>query len=369
MRIAIEALGIHRYGGGRSAIINLLNALLQIDTKNHYDLLLSQYEPSLVIEKQVNQFLCPFRNRILARFWLQLVIPLQQKKWNLIHFTKNLGTFGHSIPTIVTIHDLTTVLYPDIFPRLDVWYWKHIEKLTAEKADKLIAVSKTTARDIETIYAIPAEKIQVIYHGLAPNFHPATSEEIRSIKRKYKLSNDYLLYIGRIDRKKNLPMLIRAFSEFRNHSSFTGKLVIVGEEYEKTRENTIYDLIEELELTDKTIFTGLVPDVDLPAIYSGAIATLFPSYHEGFGLVALEAMGCGSPLIASDAGAIREVTAGAAKIVSSIDSTHFARAIIDVTADSLLQQQMRQKGLARAANFTWEDAAENTLRLYEKYSR
>jgi len=368
-RIAIDALGIHRYGGGRSAILNLLDALFQIDRKNQYDLFLSQSETSLPNNEQVHQYICPFRNRFLSRLWLQFIVPLCQKKWNLIHFTKNLGVFGHSLPNIVTIHDMTTVLYPEIFPRFDVWYWRHIGKITVQKAEMLIAVSHTTAQDIEKIYSISPDKIQVIHHGIDRNFHPKDLEAIQTTKRKYQIPDNYLLFVGHIDRKKNLPMLIHAFAKVTQTPAFNGKLVIVGEEYEKTREGTIYPLIRELDLVEDIILVGFVPDQDLPAIFSGATATLFSSYHEGFGLVALEAMACGSPLIASDAGAIREVTGEASRIVSSNDSSHFAQAILEVLENPTLQQKMREEGLVRASTFSWEAAAQKTLSLYEKYAR
>jgi len=369
IRVAIDALGIHRYGGGRSSILNLLLTLLEIDKKNHYDLFLSQYEGDFANNNHVNQIICPFGNRFITRLWLQLFVLFRQGNWDLFHFTKNLGTFGHSIPTIVTIHDMTTILYPDIFPIFDVWYWRYIERFTVHNADKLIAVSKTTAQDIAEIYSVSPDKIKVIYHGVASHFHPSKEETIERVKKKYSLSNDYLLYVGHIDRKKNLPMLIRAYAEVIRSSAFEGKLVIAGEEYQKTREITIYRLIEELNLEEKITLTGPVLDIDLPATYSGATATLFPSYHEGFGLVGLEAMSCGSPLIASDAGAIREVTADAALIVSSNEPADFAAAILEVLKSPSLQEDMRKKGLARAAEFTWENAAKDTLALYENCSR
>lgn len=130
-KIAIEALGIHDFGGGRTATLMLLEALFAIDTENQYLVILSQYEPSLAsVSGNVRQWIAPFKNRFMLRIWAQLLIPFVTRRYDLVHFAKNLGVFGLTSPNIVTIYDMTTLVHPELFPYFDVWYWQHIQKRT-----------------------------------------------------------------------------------------------------------------------------------------------------------------------------------------------------------------------------------------------
>jgi glycosyltransferase involved in cell wall biosynthesis len=365
MRILIEALGIHTYGGGRSAVLNLLEALLEIDRTNEYEILLTAYEPTLAHRSAAaRQVICPFKNRFLVRLWAQYAIAKRAETTNLIHFTKNLGVFGTRIPHIVTIHDLTILRYPELFPRIDVWYWRTIEPRTVLGADRVIAVSRATARDLEIFYGLPREKIQVIHHGCAPHFKPAPREEIDRVMDKYKLPEKYILNVGHIDRKKNLPMLIEAFALFTRWTGFDGQLIFVGQEYKRTREVSLQEAVGQFQLEGKVRFTGPVPDQDLPGLYSGAFIAVYPSLHEGFGLVALEAMACGAPLVASAAGALEEVVGEAAMLVHSNDAHSFAMALAEVERSPTLRAEMIMKELKRAAEFDRQKVAEATLSLY-----
>jgi glycosyltransferase involved in cell wall biosynthesis len=189
---------------------------------------------------------------------------------------------------------------------------------------------------------------------------------MEEIRRKYRLPEEYILHVGRIDRKKNLPLLIKAFAIFQKINSFKGKLVLVGEEYRKSRDTTLHALIDNLSLRDQVVFTRVVPDSDLPAIFGAALITVFCSRHEGFGIVALEAMASGAPLIITPAGAVLEAAGDAALILEEEDPNLLADVMSKVVADPILQMSLRQKGLERAARFSWRSAAEQTLHLYEE---
>lgn len=367
MKIAIDALGIHYFGGGRTATLNLFETLFAIDSQNEYLVFLSQYEPSLNTQAgNITQRIAPVKNRFLVRIWAQLFMPRAVQGYDLVHFSKNLGIFGTSIPAVITMYDLTTLIHPELFPWFDVWYWRIIQKQTMLKAKMIIAISENTADDIIRFYQVPRERIRVIYPAYANHFKPASKEEIAFIRDRYRIPEVYILHVGRIDRKKNLTVLVRAFAEFRKQTRFKGKLVLVGEEYMKIRDTNLHPTIEQLELKDEVIFTGRVPDCDVPALYSGALVTVSTSLHEGFGLAHVEAMACGSPLIASSAGAGKEVLDDAAIFIETIDTKSIVEALIRVVEDPTLRQEIQERGLARSGHFRGENSARQTLRLYEE---
>jgi glycosyltransferase involved in cell wall biosynthesis len=367
MRIAIEALGITSYGGGRSATLNFLEALFNLDKKNEYLIFLSQPEPSLgVSSSNVSQRIISLKNRFLTRMWAQLILPISVRGFDLTHFVKNLGVFRIPTPTVVTVYDMTTLIHPELFPWFDVWYWRHIEKHTIRKADRIIAISNTTANDIVRCYRIPKNQIQVIYPGYAEQFQPARSDEIRKIRAAYGLPDEYIIHVGRIDRKKNLTLLVEAFWDFKDLFHYNGKLVLVGEEYQKSRDNSLYPTIRRLGLEDLVIFTGHVPDKDLPALYSGATLAVFPSVHEGFGLAPIEAMACGTPLIAHSAGAVKEVVGDAAIVLERIDRDSLAKALLEVIGNPKLIENLKDRGLERARYYQRDRTAKETLALYEE---
>ena len=367
MKIAIDALGIHYFGGGRTSTLNLFETLFAIDSQNEYLIFLSQFEPSFNTPAgNVTQRIAPVKNRFLLRLWAQFVIPLAVQGYDLMHFAKHLGVIGISVPKVVTMYDLTTLIHPDLFPWFEVWYWRNIQKHTLQNANMIIAISENTADDIIRFYQVPSERIRVIYPAYANHFKPATNDEIACVRERYRIPEVYILHVGRIDRKKNLTVLVRAFAEFRKQTRFKGKLVLVGEEYMKIRDTNLHPTIEQLELKDEVILTGRVPDVDVPALYSGALVTVSTSLHEGFGLAHVEAMACGSPLIASSAGAAREILGEAAMFIDRIDTESIVEALIRVSEDPTLRQEIRERGLVRSGHFRGENSARQTLRLYEE---
>lgn len=364
MRIAIEALGIHFYGGGRTATVNLLQALFALDSQNEYLLFLSQPEPDLDAPN-VRQYIAPVKNRFAMRLWAQATLPWLTRACDVVHFVKNLGVFGLRVPYVVTLYDMTTLLYPELFPAFDVWYWRTLEKRTLWHAAKVIAISQQTAKDIQHFYGLPADRIEVIYPACGRHFRPALPEDIARVRALYHLPETYVLHVGRIDPKKNIPLLIEAFARFRERTNFPGTLVLVGEQYKKKPDYSIYDKIAALHLQDAVQLLGAVPDRDLPALYSGAAVAALPSVHEGFGLVALEALSCGTPLIVNQAGAVTEVVADAALVMEESTPECLARHLEYVWRSPDVRQKLHHAGLQRARFFSWEKMAQQTLAVYE----
>jgi len=284
----------------------------------------------------------------------------------VIHYAKNMSIFGNRVPSIVTIYDMTTLIHPQFLPPVDVWYWQHIQPRMLIKADRIIAISQTTKDDILRFYPLSAGKIDVIYPSIAPHFQPASREECQRILDRYHLPAQYILHVGRIDRKKDLTIVIEAFAEYIRsiQPEYGGKLVIVGGHYAKSRDLNLFPTLERLELHDRVIFTGRVPDADLPALYSGAQVAILASRHEGFGLAAVEAMACGTPLIANRTGAIPEVVGEAGLLLENMQPGSLARAIHRLLSEHHIRDNYVQRGLDQARKFqSYQDAVE-TLACY-----
>lgn len=366
-KIAVDALGIHYPGGGRTATLNTFEGILELDTQNQFVFFLTQPEASL---KRVNrddfQVISPTRNRFLVRIWAQFAIPYHARESALLHFAKNLGVFFTPCPYIVTVYDLTTLLYPHLFPAFDVWYWRTLERITLQNAARVIAISHNTARDLKRFYDLPDDKIRVIHPAIGDHFRPVPDHQARAILYKYHLRDDYFIHVGRIDRKKNLTMLVRAYHRFKLNTSLPTKLVFVGQVYPKSPDSELIPTINALGLRDEIIFTGRVPDQDLPALYSQAQATLFPSIHEGFGLAPIEAMACGSPVIAHKAGAFAEAAGDAALIIDNIDEEKLAEGMTIMRENIKLRKEYAANGLERAGLFRKEITARKTLDLYRE---
>nr|MBC7244973.1 glycosyltransferase family 4 protein [Chloroflexota bacterium] len=370
MRIAIDALGITPSGGGRSATLNLLTALFKIDCKNDYLLFLDKQEQVLTAHN-VRQYITGIKGRFVARLWAQLALPiiLRKERVAVVHYAKNLGAFFTPGATVVTVYDLSILICPDVYPWSDRIYWRFIEPLTLRQAKRIIAISEDTARAIVTFYGVPRERITVIYPGCDPRFRPLSVEETVKVKQKYHLPDVFILHVGSISRKKNLQALARAIAKLKQ-VGLKPRLVLVGRIYEKARDDALFRYIQQEGLSNEVIWLGAVPDQDLPAIYNCATVLAFPSLQEGFGLVPLEAMSCGLPVVTSGAGAIREVIGDAGLIVDNPrDEDEWALIMEQVLRDASLRAQLRSRGLARAHLFSNEKAARQVLQVYCQVAR
>jgi glycosyltransferase involved in cell wall biosynthesis len=367
MRIAIDALGIAQPGGGRTATLNLLTALFRIDRENQYLVFLDEPETALAAPN-VQQRLVSSRGRFAARLWAQLVLPiaLRRSSMDLVHHIKNLGTFGNPGSTVVTVYDLSVLSQPDIYPLSDRVYWRWIEPATLRQAQRIIAISQSTAQDLSAYYGIGADKIDIVYPGYDPAFVPLLAADVARIRHKYRLPDRFLLHVGSISRKKNLAPVVRAMALLARHDP-TASLVLAGRVYGKAFDRELFQLMGDRATAGRVVMLGPVPPEDLPGLYNCATAVVYPSLQEGFGLVALEAMACGTPVVTSGSGAIGEVVGDAAIIVSSAnDDVEWSAVMERVLADSDQRAQLRRLGLNRARLFSNEEGARQTLAVYRR---
>jgi glycosyltransferase involved in cell wall biosynthesis len=366
-KIVIDALGIHKVGGGRTAIQTLLERVFRLDEETPFVVLVSAHEPSWDRYTNVQQRIIG-KGRFAVRLYLQCRLPVWVRRENvaLVHFTKNLGVFGLPCPYIVTVHDLTTLLLREQHSFPDVAYWRWVEPRTVRGAARVVTVSHTTAVDVERFYGVPLQNIEVIRWAAHERFMPMEDpRRLIDLHQRYSLPERFILFIGILAKKKNLPTLLRSLAHLHARRPDAPDLVVVGRQYPQSDDTESIPLMHQLGIGEHVHFVGSVPNDDLPLFYSASELYVLPSLHEGFGIPCLEAMACGTPVIASRAGALPEVVSDAAWLLDDpMDDTALGVALERVLYDEHLRQDLIQQGFRRAALFSWEEAARKMLDVY-----
>ncbi|KKQ91787.1 MAG: Glycosyl transferase group 1 [Microgenomates group bacterium GW2011_GWC1_39_7b] len=269
------------------------------------------------------------------------------------------------IPKVCSIMDLGYLEYTGQFQKKDFWQLKVWSAISILVSKSVIAISNSTKKDIVRHYPFSKEKVYVTYLGFDPKrFNPDISEkDVRRVKNRYSIVDDYVLYLGTLKPSKNIEGLIDAFSRIRN-TRYGIKLVIAGKK--GWLFDSIYKKVSELKLKDKIIFTDFVSDEDKPALIKGAKVFVLPSFWEGFGLDAVNAMACGVPVVASGVGSLPEVVGNGGILVNPTDAESIASGILEViNASTAKYNSMIARGLAQAKKFSWEKTARETLRILE----
>jgi len=268
--------------------------------------------------------------------------------------------------SVVTIHDLKYLRYHHLLKgasQLKAMYLKRIMRSVAKKARKIIAVSRSTRRDIVMLLGVEESKIEVIHEASnLASYSPAGCEDNGS---RYSTGLPYFLCVAERRPHKNLEGLMEAFAIFkRRYDKWGTSLVLVGKEYSRHEDSLVDAKYRDIQ-GDVTI-TGFVPDEDLRVLYGEAEIFLLVSFYEGFGIPILEAMDCGTPVITSNISSMPEVAGDAAILVDPHDPEEIARAMLAIMGSRSLRDELVQKGYARARVFSWEETARQTLEVYEK---
>jgi glycosyltransferase involved in cell wall biosynthesis len=258
---------------------------------------------------------------------------------------------------MLTIHDLFPLINPELSLEGQSSLFENI-KPNLDKIDRIIAVSQSTKNDIMKYLDVHEDKITMIYEGVDEKYKPV--EDCSKIKKKYGVDK-FILFVGTLEPRKNIPNLIKAFAKL---NSTEYKLVITGKKGWKYK--SIFNTAESLKITDKTVFTGYVPEDDLPALYSAADLFVYPSLYEGFGIPPLEAMACGTPVITSNRSSLPEVAGNAALLVDPEDTDELAEAMMKVIGDSCLRDVMTKRGFEQAKKFSWDQCVRKTIRVYKQ---
>lgn len=284
----------------------------------------------------------------------------------LFHATEHLLMPLGSTPTVMTVHDLIFKLFPQHHKRLNYWYLNLAMPLFVKRADAIIAVSQATKNDLIRHYGTPDRKITVVHEAAAPHFRVVSDSEVNRVRAKYHLPDRFLLAVGTIEPRKNLSRLVDCLARLRRKYRDLG-LVVVGAK--GWMYGDFFAKIEEVGLQDAVILPGFVSDDDLPAVFRAATVYVMASLYEGAGLPVLEAMACGVPVVSSRESSMPELGADVARYFNPQDIDNMTAVLDMVLADKNLRVEMAATGPVRAARFSWERAARETMGVYRSVMR
>jgi glycosyltransferase involved in cell wall biosynthesis len=372
MRIGIDARRYAPTGRGQERYVRcLVHALAATDT-HHEFLLLSN--PRAFSDSELGPrarvLSAATRIRLQHRRGLVGLRRLLLRGTDLLHFPLADGWYGPVCRAVVTIHDLSVLRFPEAYfadTAAERRAWRHHMAITAS-ADAVITVSEATAGDVVALLGVEERRVAVVAHGVESHFRPARDPRtLKELRRRYRLPERYLLFVGGVDYKKNVARLIEAFALARRDAGLPHALVLAGPLQREG--NPFFEAAREaaatMRVAERIRWLGYVSDADLPALYSGADAFVFPSLMEGFGFPPLEAMACGTPVVSSSGTATEEVTGDAAVLIDPRDAGHIAEGILQVL-DEERSRTLVQAGLRRAAGYTWERTAARTIEVYER---
>lgn len=295
--------------------------------------------------------------------WEQAVLPfLARRQVDLIHGLAYALPLAAGLPSVVTVHDLSFLLFPQAFAPGNRLYLSRISAISCRRASKVIAVSQATASDIQRLIGIPANRIEVIYNGVDEAYYLRPATEIEDYRRQTGWPDRFLLSVGTLEPRKNYPTLIEAYALYRRLASSPLPLLIAGGR--GWQYDAIFSCVSALGLEQHIRFLGFVPASMLPWLYNAAAVFVYPSRYEGFGLPVVEAMACGVPTITSTASSLPEVAGQAALTVDPDDVETLAEMMHKVAGDVERQMMMREAGLHQAERFRWCFTAARTAALY-----
>jgi glycosyltransferase involved in cell wall biosynthesis len=310
----------------------------------------------------------PLDKPALRVVWEQLALPqaVARIEANLLHGLVNVLPLASRIPGVVTVHDLSFLRMPEKFPAHKRWYLTLLCRASVAKAAHVIAVSGQTADDLMRFFQTPARKITVIPNGVDPRFRPGDAEQSRQFRAAKGLPERFLLYLGTLEPRKNLPQLLDAYANWQGRAvggTQVVKLVIAGAKgwfYEE-----IFRRAEVLGITHHVHFPGFVADEELPDWYRAAEGFVYPSLLEGFGLPVLEAMACGTPVLCSATPSLLEVAGNATLTAPPLDVEAWAAGLALLTGQPALRAELQRRGVARAAHYGWPKTAAATVEVYK----
>lgn len=302
--------------------------------------------------------------------WEQTALPVEvvRKRLDLLHCTVNVRPVLCSCPAIVTVHDVVFLRYPQAFKPAKRRYLAAMTGWSCRHAAHVIAVSEQTRQDVIEFFGVAPDRVTTVHNGVGEQFSRYPKNEVEDFRRSKGLADKrIILYVGTLEPRKNIPMAIGALAHLIKSGQHEDCVLAVGGSkgwyYEE-----IFASAKRLGLVEsgKVRFLGRIPDEELPLWYNSAAAFVYPSLYEGFGLPVLEAMGCGAPVVAADTSAFPEVVGEAGLLVDPRDQAAWCRALSSVLDDKDLAAELSTRGVEQASKFSWQKAAEETARLYDR---
>jgi glycosyltransferase involved in cell wall biosynthesis len=351
-----------RRTGTENYSLHVLRSLLSLDTSNAYRLYTSTPLPTDLLPAHAR---CSEKLIRLRRLWTQVGLSREM----LTEPPDVLFVPSHVLPlalpkrSVVVVYDVGHRYFPRAHTLSEWLYVEWAIRRHVRVATRLLTISEASKRDLVRLYHAAARRIDVAYPAVEAHFKPASPEQITRVSEKFGLAKRYVLHLGTIKPRKNLPRLVRAFARAdipRDTQLALGGMTTFGA-------TQVERAIRASGLGGRVRRLAYVPDADLPALYSGAACVAIVSLYEGFGMPALEALACGAPLLASDRGSLPEITDGAAVLVNPLSVADIARGLEQALGHGSVERGAR--GLARAAQFSWDGAARVTRQSLEQAYR
>jgi glycosyltransferase involved in cell wall biosynthesis len=364
-RIGIDArLLAYRKGGIAEYTRQLIRALADLDTRSDY---------AIIHRFSDRETWCPAANfrRVNAltpahHKYERTVLSLElfPRRLNLLHSPDFIPPWRAAHHHIITIHDLHFLHYPQFQTPDSLRYYRDHIRWAVEHADHIFAQTEGTRREIVEMLGVSEEKITVHLLGVNPAFQPMAVETTRAMLAAYQLPEQYILFVGTIEPRKNIPGLLKAYALLRQKHAGVPPLVLGGQRGWNATESLA--AIETLHLREAVIWFQDVPVAVLPALYNRALFLVLPSFTEGFGMPAVEAMACGTPVVVAQRGSLPEVVGNCGVYIEPEDIESIAEGMWHLLTDTALVEQLRRDGLARAKTFTWKQTAEIALQVYRR---
>lgn len=370
-----------RTSGVEEYTLSLLIELLKLDSRNEYILFLNSFKklPSDFSWAQnfnnikIKRFRFP--NKLINLCFWYLRWPKIDKLLGGvdIFFSPNIffGSLSKKAKLITTFHDLSFERYPEFFSwKRRIWHAFINPKKIAEQSEKIIAISESTAKDLEIFYNIPSSKIKIIRNGCSENFRiiDRNSEELIKTKEKYGLPYKFILFLGTFEPRKNIVSIIRSFEELKKYSQKNNpmvkdyKLVLVGSQGWKSEK--IFQEIEKSDFSEEIIYLDYIENEDRPYIYNLASLFVYPSFFEGFGLPAIEAMRSGTPVIAANNSSFPEVLENSAILVDPNRTDDVFLAMREIISSDKLKNSLIEKGIKKSLSYSWKKTAQKMLAVF-----
>lgn len=364
MKIAIEARVLQGPGSGiRRYVAELCKALPEANATHHY---------AIETDGPMTSWLLPW--------WLEYTVPNRLKRHQpaVVHFTKADVPRRKIAPTVVTVYDVIPLLLPASQRLLQRRYWPKALARAATYSDAIITISEQSKRDIVQHLRVPAEKVIVTPLAIeATDFAPANEAAVRAVGEHFQLTRPYILFVGTLEPKKNVPALIRCFAQVAREREYD--LVIVGRQEHDVP--NIKREIARLALEGRVHLLDYVADEHLPGLYSGADLFVYPSIYEGWGFPVQEAMACGTPVIVSNGGSLPEVVGAAGVVVpfrvatiperlhDPVFEEELTRTMVELLGDVTKRNQLRDAGLQYVGQRSWRAVAAETIAVYERVAQ
>jgi glycosyltransferase involved in cell wall biosynthesis len=370
MRIGIDATALPAQPvGAGHYIIQLITAFAKMDLDFKFIVFVQKSKRALFdiptnenLQWKIVSDISPMYRLI----WEQTIFPRLVKRSDLdllhsLHYTQPVR-LGCS--SVVTIHDMTFFLFPHLHTRAKRLFFPIAIRSSFRRADALVTISESTRQDSIRLLDVPPQKIFTTQLGKTVEFREVKDrDKLTEVREKYNLPDSFILYVGLVEPRKNIPFLLKAYKSLVVEG-IQHNLVVVGRFGWMYQE--VFKQIEELGLEDRVQFTGYLPQDDLPMVYNLASLFVYPTKYEGFGLPALEAMACGTPVITTKISSLPEIVGDAGILIPPGDKQALTGAMAEVLRDSTLSNQLSTRGLQRSEYFTWERTAQETMKVYKQ---